>query len=204
MPFDVVDKFEKTIAKFAGAKYGVAVDSCTNALFLSLMYCNIEDKEVKIPKKTYISVPCSVVHAGGRVVFEDLKWKGCYQLKPFPIYDSAKRFMKNMYIKDTLYCLSFHAKKHIPIGRGGMILTDDKDAYTWLKLARCNGRNPVDHCKDTFKIVGWNFYMQPNDAARGLWLFHSAQHKKNDDLEEDYPDLSKYKFIKSGASLHAK
>lgn len=205
MPFDVVNRFEKEVAKFAGSKYAVAVDSCSNALFLSLMYCKASGKKITIPKKTYISVPCSIVHAGGEVIFKDIKWKGCYQLSPLPIYDSAKRFKKGMYIKNSLYCLSFHAKKHIPIGKGGMILTDSKKAYEWLKLARYNGREPVEHSKSQFKLIGWNFYMAPNDAARGLWLFSSIKDKKNDDLLEDYPDLSKYNFTKSGEYLaHAK
>lgn len=201
MPFKVVEEFEQAIAKYAGAPYAVAVDSCTNALFLCLKYCNIDNKTITIPSKTYISVPCSIIHAGGKVKFKNIKWKGCYQLAPLPVYDSAKRFKKNMYIKDTLYCLSFHAKKHIPIGKGGMILTDDKYAYEWLKLARYNGRSPVDLKKDTFKMVGWNFYMSPNDAARGLWLFNSIKENNNKDLLEDYPDLSRYKFEKSGAPL---
>ena len=34
--FEVVRQFERRIAKYAGSKYAVAVDSCTNALFLSL------------------------------------------------------------------------------------------------------------------------------------------------------------------------
>ena len=35
-PWDVVDLFEKKMAEYAGSKYGVAVDNCTNALFLCL------------------------------------------------------------------------------------------------------------------------------------------------------------------------
>ena len=28
-------------------------------------------------------------------------WQGIYHLKPYPIYDAAKRFTKDMYIKDS-------------------------------------------------------------------------------------------------------
>jgi dTDP-4-amino-4,6-dideoxygalactose transaminase len=202
MPFDVVDKFEQTIAEYAGAPYGVAVDSCTNALFLSLMYRKIKGKEVTIPSKTYISVPCSIVHAGGLVKFSNNAWSGCYELEPFKIYDSAKRFKEGMFIKNSLYCLSFHIKKHIPIGRGGMILTDDINARDWLRLARYNGRLPQPYTNEgVFKMVGWNFYMPPESAARGLWLFNTTATRNTEDLPEDYPDLSKYQFNDSGSEL---
>ena len=198
-PFESVKRLEEAIASFAGSKYAVAVDSCTNALFLSLKYNNVKNKTITIPKRTYVSVPCSIIHAGGKVKFEDSDWKGHYQLKPFPIYDAAKRFTKNMYVKDSFYCLSFHAKKKLAIGRGGMILTNDKKAYEWFKLARFDGRHETDLNSDNFEMIGWNFYMTPEQASRGLWLFHSINNQNggvHEDLEENppYPDLSKYKI----------
>ena len=92
-PFDAVRNFEKALADYSGSKYAVAVESCTAALLLACAYMKVE--EVVIPKRTYPSVPCSVIHAGGRVRFEDLEWEGVYQLKPYPIYDGAKRFLSN-------------------------------------------------------------------------------------------------------------
>ena len=85
-----------------------------------------------IPKKTYLSVPMSIIHAGADVVFEDLDWEGVYQLKPYPIYDSAKRLTSNMYVPESFMCLSFHVKKQLAIGKGGMILTDDYKAVEWF------------------------------------------------------------------------
>ena len=78
-------------------------------------YLNV--KEVTIPARTYLSVPQSIIHAGGRVKFKDYRWKGIYQLEPYPIWDAAKRFTSNMYIPDTYMCLSFHIKKHLKIGK---------------------------------------------------------------------------------------
>ena len=37
-PWDVVDLFEKKLAHYAGSQYAVAVDNCTDALFLCLKY----------------------------------------------------------------------------------------------------------------------------------------------------------------------
>ena len=191
--FDVVDDFENTIAKLAGSKYAVAVDSCSNAIFLCLKYINKPETLITIPNKTYISIPNAIRNAGYFLKFENLEWSGVYQLKPFPIFDGALRFKKNMY-SGGFHCLSFHIKKHLKIGRGGMILTDDKDAYEWLKLARFNGRSPINHIDDTFKMIGWNFYMTNYDAARGMWLLDGLDEKNLPDIEPNYPNLSIYDF----------
>ena len=94
-----------------------------------------------------------------------------------------------------LHCLSFHAKKHINIGRGGMILTDDADARDWLKLARYDGRPEAPYGSVDIKTLGWNFYMTPEQAARGLQLLDLAG-DGFPDLEEDYPDLRKMSVFK--------
>jgi dTDP-4-amino-4,6-dideoxygalactose transaminase len=193
-PFEIVDVFEKRIAELAGSKYAVAVDCCTNALFLCLKYINSTKTTITIPKHTYVGVPSSIRNAGYNVVFEDIEWTGVYQLKPLPIYDGALRFQKNMY-SGGFHCLSFHIKKHLKIGRGGMILTNDETAYKWFKLARFNGRSEVVHKNDTFKMIGWNYYMTNYDAARGLWLLAGMNEDVNmPDIPVDYPDLSRYNF----------
>ena len=137
-PYKIVQMFEEEVADYVGSPYAVSVDSCTNALFLVCKYLKV--KEVTIPSKTYLSVPQSIIHSGGEVVFDTTKetndWSGIYQLKPYPIYDSAKRFTSEMYIPNSFMCLSFHIKKHLKIGKGGMILTDNEDAVKWFKKAR--------------------------------------------------------------------
>ena len=200
--YNLVKYFEDLISEYSGSKYAISVDSCTSALFLSLMYRNVKNKEVVIPKKTYISVPCSIIHAGGKVVFKNIQWKGIYEIQPVSVIDSALRFTQNMYSPGTLYCLSFHMKKHLKIGKGGMILTDDKSAYKWLKLARYNGREGKDYMKETFKMIGWNMYMTPEEASRGIRIFKTLP-SNNRDIANNYQDLSLYKFdnINSGDKL---
>jgi dTDP-4-amino-4,6-dideoxygalactose transaminase len=203
-PYHIVDEFEKTIANLAGSKYAVAVDSCSNAIFLCLKYLNKTNEIIKIPNKTYISIPNAIRNAGYEVEFENIEWSGVYELKPLKIYDGALRFKRNMYT-GGFHCLSFHVKKHLKIGKGGMILTDDKNAYMWLKKARFNGRNEIEHKLDSFDMIGWNFYMTNDAAARGLWLL-SGLKEDMDDIPVDYPDLSIYDFNKSisGGFLHKK
>lgn len=199
MPYKVVEDFERKIAEFAGAPYAVAVESGTAAIFLSLMWRAFNTEigrvdEVKIPAFTYPSVPCSIIHAGGRPVFHGGHWEGVYELEPLRIIDAALRFKEGMYHPGTLYCLSFHVKKHLPIGRGGMILTDDERAAAWLKKARFDGRDACDLNTPQEFTLGWNMYLTPEQAARGLLLFQMAKNWETPDLrveDQGYPDLSK-------------
>lgn len=196
--YKVVQEFEETIAKWSGSKYAVAVESCTAALFLSLLYVDVKGKTLTIPKFTYPSVACSIINAGGKVGFSDKGWKGLYQLGDSGVWDSALRFKRGMY-KGGLHCLSFHAKKLLPIGRGGMILTDDYNAYKWLKKARYDGRDEVPLADDPLDMVGYNMYLTPEQAARGLMLFDLLKDSDTKDLDstkQNYPDLSLVKAYK--------
>ena len=199
-PYKVVKLFEEEIATYTGAKYAISIDSCTNALFLCCKYLNVNT--VIIPSNTYLSVPMSIIHSGGKVIFDKRKetnnWKGIYQLKPYPIYDSAKRFTSNMYIPKTYMCLSFHIKKYLNIGKGGMILTDNKKAYEWFKKARYEGRSEKYYKDDNINMLGWNMYMTPEQAARGLALLQNySQHKEDLIEKEGYRDLTEFKIFKN-------
>jgi len=201
MPYKVVSDFEKAVAKYAGAKYGISVDSCTNALLLCMKYLEVD--EVTIPNKTYVGVAQSVLNAGGRIKFSYDYWEGIYELKPYHIIDSARRFTKGMYIPFTYYCLSFHWSKHLAIGRGGMILTDDIDAMKWFKRARFDGRREGVHPRDdTFDIFGGHYYMTPELASSGLIRMASMPDHNEDLPNSDYPDLSLQKIFLPNTAEH--
>jgi hypothetical protein len=74
-----------------------------------------------------------------------------------------------------------------------MILTDSREAADWLKRAAYFGRRAIDHLKDNFDMLGWNYYMLPEIAARGLVLMLGIK-PENEDLEIEYQDLSKYQI----------
>ena len=192
-PYNVVQEFEKRMAYFVNSPFAVAVDSCTNALFLCLHY--LKAKKVILPSRTYISVPCVVIHAGAEVEFEDYTWEGSYQLKPYPIYDSACKLAKNMYDSGTFQCISFSANKILNIGKGGMIFTDNIEAVKWFKRARYEGREEIPLMEqEVFDMAGWNMYMTPEQASRGLVL--AAYLKDCEVRSHEYPDLSKKFKIK--------
>jgi len=203
-PYKIVKMFEEEIAEYTGAPYAISVDSCTNALFLCCKFLNV--KKVIIPSKTYLSVPMSIINAGGEVIFdkktETNHWVGLYQLKPYPIYDSAKRLTSNMYIPNSFMCLSFHIKKQLPIGKGGIILTDNEESVDWFKRARYEGRSEKYYKEDDVDSIGWNMYMTPQEAAHGLCLMQNYP-KHNSDLGElnGYRDLTEFKIFKKNKTL---
>jgi dTDP-4-amino-4,6-dideoxygalactose transaminase len=229
-PHKITAEFEKALCDYTGAPYAVAVDNCSNALLLALYYefnyrLLIKNPIVSIPRHTYPSVPCEIIHAGGKVEFYDngTYQKGAYQLKPTNVWDSALSFTRNMYVANSHMCLSFTGPyKHLKLGKGGAILTDDKNAAAWFKRARFSGRSECSYHDDDFDaeqhmevshsnenidghgfaapIAGWNFYMMPEIAARGLLLMaqfydRDGKPKHNEDLCLPYPDLSKFKIF---------
>jgi len=198
-PYKIVQMFEEEVAEYTGAPYAVSVDSCTNALFLACKY--LEISEVTIPSKTYLSVPMSIIHAGGEVVFDKTPstnhWNGIYQLKPYPIYDAAKRFTSNMYIKGSYMCLSFHIKKSLGIGKGGMILTDNKESVEWFKRVRYEGRSEKYYKEDNITSMKWNMYMTPQEATQGLCLMQNYPEHASDMMElNGYRDLTEFEVFK--------
>jgi dTDP-4-amino-4,6-dideoxygalactose transaminase len=92
---------------------------------------------------------------------------------------------------------SFQLKKRIPIGRGGMILTDDADAVNWLRRARYDGRDlSVSQWDDEPEIMGWHYYMTPEDAARGILLMDQTPLNNPDTATwQNYADLSTKKLF---------
>ena len=199
-PFQVVRDFEEAMAEFTGAPYAVAVESCSIALE---MCCNLVGfDEVTIPRYTYPSVPMAIIRAGGKVKFEDIDWQcsGEYELGKTGIIDSAKRICKGEYSGiyregEPLICLSFHARKCLPIGRGGMILTRNKNIAETLKWMRHDGRHDgVGMMEDELSGIGWNALMTPEQAARGLTLMGNLKDVNISPVQE-YPDLSQYKFF---------
>ena len=203
--YKITEEFEEKLVDYTGAKYAVAVDNLSNALFLALIYEKIAGMLISIPSRTYPSVPCEIIHANGKVNFEPVTGttiKGAYQLKPTKVWDSALRFTADMYTPNTHMCVSFTGPyKHLKLSKGGAILTDDYDAYQWFKRARFSGRRECSYHDDELDMLGWNFYMIPEIAARGLLMmaqFYNQDGTKiiNDDLELPYPDLSKFKIYK--------
>lgn len=239
-PHQVTKDFEKAIGEYTGAPHVVCVNSCTMALLLAVAW-HIETRKsipqteeahevesnrpyIEIPKRTYVSVPMSIIHAGGRPTFRDEDWLGIYQLKPLPVWDSARWFTQGMFIgvprrlhgdllayghqtdsvinfAGNMVCVSFHAAKTLGIEQGGAILLDNPLADEWLRRARFDGRKegvtPDDQAAwNGFTQVGWHCYMNPSTAAQGLLKLHSLPRHNAPLPNDDYPDLSQMEIFK--------
>ncbi len=214
--YQVVRDFENALCEYTGAKYAVTTNSCTMALLLAVAY-HVEknprkivigkfvddgssvisnDIKISIPEYTYVSVPQSIIHAGGKPTFRNENWSGEYQLKPLPVWDSARRFTSGMYKVGQFQCVSFHASKILGDTQGAAILHDNDEADAWLRRARFDGRTEgVAPKDDNFTQVGWHCYLS-NDVAARLLLKLSVLPKHNNNLPNDpYPDLSKIKIF---------
>lgn len=207
--YDITNEFEKKLSEYTGSPYVVTVDNMSNGLFLALYYEKhvnkyIVNDYIVIPNRTYPSVPCEIIHAGLKVKWDKKhsqvfkgKLTGAYQLKGSNVWDSALTFTADMYKPKTHMCISFTGPyKHFKLSKGGAILTDSHEAYLWFKRARYSGRRACSYHDDNLDMLGWNFYMMPELAARGLLLmgqFYEGENKKeNEDLKIAYPDLSKF------------
>ena len=69
-----------------------------------------------------------------------------------------------------------------------------KIAYNWLKLATYDGRNLNSDYNSTnhIQMLGWHYYMTPEDAARGILIMDQLPRTNPDSMSfENYTDLSR-------------
>ena len=221
-PYQVVRDFEVALCEYPGAPFAVTTTSCTMALLLAVAWhfnkwwsrCVEQDRidaaenrdppwrellTIEIPKRTYMSVPMSVIHAGCKVKFREENWRGAYQLKPLPVWDCARMFTGEMYhnsghfygsIPGAMLCVSFHTSKILGDTQGGAILHGDPEADAWLRRARFDGRTEGIDPKDDTPILGWHAYMSVDVAARLLLRLRWLPRDNPDLPNDDYPDLS--------------
>ncbi len=194
MGFESVKLFENSVATFFGSKYAIAVDCCTHGLELCLRYNDI--KSFDCPKHTYISIPFLASKLNIKFNWKDENWKDYYHLTD-NIIDAAVLWKKNSYIPGTFMCLSFQFQKHLSLGRGGMILTDNKTAAIELKKMTYDGRVPdVPWRKQNIQSIGYHYYMTPEIAQIGLdKLPEAIKSKPRDWVLKDWPDLSLMKVF---------
>ena len=195
LPYKVTQDFESALCEYTGAPYAVALNSGTAALMMSVQWnlAVTPSQQVEIPRRTYVSVPCAIKHAGAHIRWRDERWRGAYQIKPLPVWDCARRFTGGMYVAGQFQCLSFATSKILGVEQGGAILHDSPEADVWFRRMRFDGRSEgVDPREDWFTLVGHHCIMLPSTAAELiLKLYHLPA--TNEDLGYyEYPDLSKH------------
>lgn len=182
-----VRAFEESWSEFTGAKYSIAVTSCTTALHLSLAALGFgPGDEAIVPAFTWISTANVVEHLGGRVIFADIDLAS-FNIDPtgiealitprtkaiLPVHlfglaaemdainviakrhglwvveDAACGFgatLNGQHVGTLGHtgCFSFHPRKAITTGEGGMITTNDNVLAERLRCLRDHGAAMTD------------------------------------------------------------
>lgn len=196
MSFKNCEKFEKLVSDFFGSKYAISTDSCTHAIELCLRLIQPK-KKIFFPKRTYVGIPLLPIKLNLKWGWKNELWSNYYYIENTNIVDAAVYWKKNSYINGTLMCLSFQFQKHINIGRGGMILTNNKKHFEKLLLLSYDGRKrDIPWRNQNISSLGYHYYMTPESALKGIEIF---QKKKNINPKKwdyaDYPDLSKMRVF---------
>lgn len=199
MSFNTIKEFEEKIAEFFGSPYAVAVDCCTHGLELSLRYTNT--KKINVPRRTYISVPFLADKLGMELEWRNDNWEKFYTLNydDKRIIDAAVLWEKDSYIPNTLMSVSFQFRKHLSLGRGGVILCDNEEDYISLKKMTYDGRLPDVPWRDQdINSMGYHYYMTPETAQLGLDKLEEAINTEPTQWTvEDWPDLTEMSVFKN-------
>lgn len=195
MNFEVVQKFEQEIAKFFGAPYAIAVDSCTHGIELALRYT--QAIHIAVPKRTYLSIPFLASKLNINLSWKDESWVDYYYLTD-SVVDAAVLWKKDSYIKNTFMGISFQYQKHLSLGRGGILLTDNKEAAIQIKKMSYDGRLPNIPWRDQdINTIGYHYYMTPETAQLGLNKLPAAiESPPRQWVVTDWPDLTQMKIFK--------
>jgi dTDP-4-amino-4,6-dideoxygalactose transaminase len=193
--FEVVAQFEEKVATFFGAPYAIAVDSCTHGVELALRYTYVDC--ITVPKRTYISIPFLANKLCIDLYWKDENWVDYYYLTE-NVIDAAVLWKTDSYVPGTFMGVSFQYQKHLSLGRGGMILCDDKDAALELKKMSYDGRLPsIPWREQNIKSYGYHYYMTPETAQLGLdKLQRAIDTSPRQWIHTDWPDLTQMEIFK--------
>ena len=214
--YNVIELFEKIISEYVGSKYGIAISSATNGLFLTLLYLKnigeIKDgDEITIPARTFVSVPMTIKNLGLNVKFRHIDWREEYQLKPTNVITGhgseiiISTIMRTfLHDEDTaLTSTGTFMTFRIQVKSRGIGLTEVP-----LKKYRYDLQAIADHITDKTKII---YLANPNNPTgniftddefrqfmeqvptRILVLLDEAYFEFAADYP-DYPDSMKYRF----------
>jgi len=194
--FDIVTKFENQIAEFYGAPYAVATDSCTHGIEICLRQQKV--KKITVPTRTYISIPFLPSKLNLEWEWDNNEWLNYYYLGDTNIIDAAVYWKKGGYVSGTFMCLSFQFQKHLSLGRGGMILSDDKESIDILKKMSYDGRVPnIPWREQNIDMIGYHYYMTPETAQIGIDKLPDAiQRTPRQWVWKDWPDLRNMEVFK--------
>ena len=174
----------------------MAVECCTHGIELGLRHKNVQS--ILVPKHTYLSVPMLSNKLGIEMQWTEEKWQDYYYLTE-DVIDAAVLWRQDSYVPGTYMCVSFQFRKHLSLGRGGIILFDKEDDFDVLKRMSYDGRSPDDPwAVQNIKTIGYHYYMTPETAQMGIEKLPEAINRKPKQwVYTDWPDLTTMDVFKS-------
>lgn len=214
-----VAEFEKQVAEYVGASYGVATNAATSSLHLALLVSGIQPgDEVIVPAHTCMATTNSICHAGATPVFCDIN-PDTFNMDPehveqlvghktraimvvhqiglpadlHALMEIGKRHELKV-VEDAATaigakykgrrlggwnnptCFSFHPRKMITTGEGGMLMLEDREKTERAQILRSAGASISDLVRHQAKgilqqqyfEVGYNYRLTDIQAAIGL------------------------------------
>ena len=226
-----VAAFESAVARYVGAKHGIATTSCTTGLHLALAAIGIgPGDEVIVPSFTFIASANAILYTGATAVFADIDPR-TYNVDPVDVERRITKRTKAIMPVDQigLACdidainaiakrhrldvvedaapaigetykgrkvgsnarqtvFSFHPRKVITTGEGGMITTDDDALADRARKLRAHAMSVSDldrHNSDRiileeYSELGFNYRMTDIQASIGI-----VQIRRLDELLHD-------------------
>ena len=214
-----VAEFEKAVASLVGAVHGVATNSATSALHLSLIVSGVgPGDQVICPATTCMATANAICHAGASVVFAEIQ-PDTYNIAPACVEDLITDRTKAIMVVHQIglpadledfqriaarhglriiedaatslgasyrgRCLgasgnpvvySFHPRKMITTGEGGMMMTASQEQADRARVLRAAGASVSDLVRHQAKgvlqqayyEVGHNYRLTDIQAAIGL------------------------------------
>jgi len=197
---NITEEFESMFAEACGAKYALAVNSCTSSLHLACL--SIKGDTFVTSPYTYIATWQAIKQANKYYYFEDINdvfnlsyykyrynhicihfaGKECnLDLSNNTIEDCAHRFPSKL--NGHIACYSFYANKLITTGEGGMLVTDDKEVRDFVYSMRYHGRDKYSGDYSLKYHVGYKYNMSDINAAIGIEQIKKMPLKKERHLE---------------------
>lgn len=190
----LVDRFERAIAERCRRKHAIAVASGTSALELAIEALGLRGARVAVPALTWPSPAHALLVRGARPVLVDVsahEWNvealpsdvdAAIVIDQFGVPARHDTLRAKVVIEDAacaidstlggkpcgsfgaIACLSFHPRKVLTTGEGGMCLTDDDALAARLRRLRNHGQS----APGVFEEASGNHRLTELGAALGL------------------------------------
>jgi dTDP-4-amino-4,6-dideoxygalactose transaminase len=177
----IVREFEENFAAYVGAKYACSANSASSLICLSNVKC---PSIFEIPSIIPIVVPNAIIRstepkasrkAPYFLVRDNVGWVGgsytiCNSKSTgMKVIDSAQKVERGQFKNEAnpkdWMIFSFYPTKPVGGCDGGMIVSDDKDAIDWFRLATLNGTSPShNNWERKICFAGWKMHINSIQA----------------------------------------